>query len=365
MEFSDASLLIIAGGKSSRMGRDKRFLSYDGEGLLERLARRAAALPFAERCLCVEERTPALQDIAERYGLMLVEDSVHGRGPMEGLVRGLSQIEADYALAVSCDMPFLELDALSPLLEAATGGCQAVLPRTERRQPLAALYHRTMAARFAEALARGERKLGKIIDSVPHAEVDFFNAAAFFNVNTAADWHLACGRMANEHRRIPLVTISAPVSNTGKTTFIERVLPELRARGIRVGVVKGDCHGYDVDERGKDSWRFKEAGAAGVAVVSPHGYFIEQRTETRADLAAIAARLTDVDLVLIESRRHGTAPRIELFRERGELTLPCDAAACFTKPQQGLTEVREYALDDAEKAAEVIAFLMGNKRIGV
>ena len=135
--------------------------------------------------------------------------------------------------------------------------------------------------------------------------------------------------------------------------------------GIRTGVVKGDCHGYDVDEEGKDSWRFKEAGAAGVAVVSPNGYFIEQRTETRADLAAIAARLTDVDLVLIESRRHGTAPRIELFRERGELTLPCDAAACFTKPQQGLTEVREYALDDAAKAAEVIAFLMGNKRIGV
>ena len=69
--------------------------------------------------------------------------------------------------------------------------------------------------------------------------------------------------------------------------------------------------------------------------------------------------------MLIESRRHGTAPRIELFRERGELTLPCDAAACFTKPQQGLTEVREYALDDAAKAAEVIVFLMGNKRIGV
>ena len=46
MEFSDASLLIIAGGKSSRMGRDKRFLPYDGEGLLERLARRAAALPL-------------------------------------------------------------------------------------------------------------------------------------------------------------------------------------------------------------------------------------------------------------------------------------------------------------------------------
>lgn len=155
MEFSDASLLIIAGGKSSRMGRDKRFLSYDGEGLLERLARRAAALPFAERCLCVEERTPALQDIAERYGLTLVEDGVQGRGPMEGLMRGLSKIEAGYALAVSCDMPFLELEALSPLLKAAKGGCQAVLPRAGRRQPLAALYRRDLSARFAEALARG------------------------------------------------------------------------------------------------------------------------------------------------------------------------------------------------------------------
>ena len=134
MEFSDASLLIIAGGKSSRMGRDKRFLSYDGEGLLERLARRAAALPFAERCLCVEERTPALQDIAERYGLTLVEDGVQGRGPMEGLMRGLSKIEAGYALAVSCDMPFLELAELRPLLKAAEeGSCQAVLPRAASR----------------------------------------------------------------------------------------------------------------------------------------------------------------------------------------------------------------------------------------
>lgn len=81
MEFSDVSLLIIAGGKSSRMGRDKRFLSYGGEGLLERLARKAAALPLAARFLCVEESSPALQEIAERYGLTLVEDGVQGRGP--------------------------------------------------------------------------------------------------------------------------------------------------------------------------------------------------------------------------------------------------------------------------------------------
>lgn len=133
MEFSDVTLLIIAGGKSSRMGRDKRFLMYGGEGLLEHLARKAAALPLAARFLCVEESSPALQEIAERYGLTLVEDGVQGRGPMEGLARGLSRIKTDYALAISCDMPFLELKELRPLLKAVEGNdFQVILPRTGR-----------------------------------------------------------------------------------------------------------------------------------------------------------------------------------------------------------------------------------------
>ncbi|WP_432646550.1 molybdopterin-guanine dinucleotide biosynthesis protein B [Mitsuokella sp.] len=362
MNFSDIALLIIAGGKSSRMGRDKRFLSFAGTGLLERLCVKAAKLPFAERFLCVEQETPELMALAKKFQLTVVTDSRQGRGPMEGISRGLAAMREKYALAVSCDMPFLSLEKLSVLLTRAADddALQAVLPKTKRWQPLAALYHFDMAELFQKALQHGDNKLGLVIAAVPHACVDFDDEDDFFNVNTMADWRLACGRMANEGRRVPLVTISAPVSNTGKTTFIERLIPRLRQRGTRVGVVKGDCHGYDVDEKGKDSWRFKEAGASGVAVVSPNGYFIEQKTEKRANLVEIAGRLQDVDLVLIESRRHGTAPIITLYRDKGELLLSDDTAVLFSKRKQFIEGVYECSIDDMETAARIILFLMGS-----
>lgn len=344
------------------MGVDKRFLTFQGIGLLERLCLKTAKLPFAERFLCVEQVSPELQELADRFGLTLVTDVLLERGPMEGIQRGLSSMKSSYALVLSCDMPFLSLAKLRFLLAAAhkQPDLRVVLPRTERCQPLASLYHRDMAGHFAAALARGDGKLGIIIDEVPHACVDFPDSWDFFNVNTMADWQLACGRMANEERIVPLVTISAPASNTGKTTFIEKLLPKLTEQGLRVGVVKGDCHGYDVDEEGKDSWRFKKAGASGVAVVSPRGYFIEQKTQQRENLVEIAKRLHDVDLVLIESRRHGTAPVISLYRGKGEAELTEDTAVLFSKTPQGIEGVREYLLDDIDAAARLVMFLMGS-----
>ena len=183
----------------------------------------------------------------------------------------------------------------------------------------------------------------------------------FFNVNTPADFRLVQGRLRNAQRSVPLITVSAPQSNTGKTTFIEKLIPCLKAQGLRVGVVKGDCHGYDVDEEGKDSWRFRQAGADGVAVVSPQGYFIQQRTEKRASLLEIAQRFTDVDVVLIESRSHGTAPKIALWRGLGKLVVDDDTAAVFSSGEHGDLSVRQYDLDDIAGAARLVQFLCARR----
>lgn len=362
MRAEKMSLLVIAGGKSSRMGTDKRWLELAGCPLLERLLKKAAQEPFAEKLLCVEAVTEELLALARRYGFALLADERKNAGPMEGLRRGLQAVPTEYVLALSCDMPFFSFSAVRPLRAAvsAAAGLWAVLPLADgRRQPLAAIYHRKMAAEFSAALERGQHKIGAVLATVPHRLVPLARSACFFNANTPADMRLVRGRLANEMRDTPLVTVSAPVSNTGKTTFIEKLIPLLRERGVRTGVVKGDCHGYALDVRGKDSWRFSQAGAECVAVVSPEGYFLQQRTGGRESLLSVAAKLEHVDLVLIESRQHGALPKLSLWRDLGEPVVDEDTAALFTSRPLASRDVVQHDINDMETAVSLVQFLMG------
>ena len=359
MDSSEISLLVIAGGRSSRMGEDKRWLELDGVSMLEWLLRKAQREPFRKRYLCVEAISERLQALAQQYELELLVDETAGAGPMEGLRHGLQVMPTVYALAVSCDMPLFTFPVSAPLLAAADGTMAIVAQSTGRRQPLVSLYHRDMAGAFATALAGGQRKIGAVLAEVPHRLVELTPAEAFFNVNTPADLRLVRGRFANISRPVPLITVSAPVSNTGKTTFIERLIPQLRAVGIRTGVVKGDCHGFDVDTVGKDSWRFQQAGAESVAVVSPNGYFIQRQTEQRASLLDVANQLQGVDLVLIESRNHGTIPKLSLWRGLGEPVIDEDTAALFTSNPQSDAVIHQYGIDAISQATALIRFLSG------
>ena len=66
---------------------------------------------------------------------------------------------------------------------------------------------------------------------------------------------------------IPVICIVSAVSNTGKTTLMEKLIGEIVRRGYKVGAVKSDCHGFEMDVPGKDSWRFAQAGASATAIV--------------------------------------------------------------------------------------------------
>lgn len=364
--FADVTLLLVAGGLSSRMGRDKRWLPLGGTGLLERTLLKAQAEHFRAIILCVEDARLELKALAERYGAALCLDSSKCQGPMAGLAAGLAHMTTQWALAVSGDMPFFDFAAVRPLQEACRPEVQVVLPVVSgRQQPLAGFYHKSLAGACKASLAQGERRLGRLIAKTPHAEIEVRDKDAFFNVNTPSDLRLARGRIANETRRVPIVSIVAPASGTGKTTFIERLLPRLQAQGLRVGVVKSDSHGFQLDQEGKDSWRFQRAGVRSVAVVSPAGWVLMQKTGERASLEQVAAKMEGIDLLLSESRTHGTCPTLSLWRGRAEPMTGDDVVAVFA---QGLApgswpDVRQFDLDDMETATKLCLFLMGGNRV--
>ncbi len=117
-------------------------------------------------------------------------------------------------------------------------------------------------------------------------------------------------------------------SGTGKTTLLERLVPELGRRGVRVAVVKHDAHRFDIDHPGKDSHRLFAAGAEAILLLSPEKIALVKRVPATPDIrTAIATWLPDVDLVLTEGFKQGPLPKIELHRKARSDTLLCRGAA--------------------------------------
>ena len=356
MDFSDISLLIIAGGKSSRMKQDKRLIEVGNISLLESILIKASNEKFDAIFLCVEERLIFIEELSKKYSAKILVDKTQGAGPISGLISGLNNIKTQWALAVSCDMPFFDFTKFKPFLNELNDEIKILM---SKKQPMAAFYHKSLADDFYKLLISRQRKLQLLIDKVPHKIINLPNKIIFFNVNTPADLRIAQGRAANINRKIPIISIIASKSGTGKTTFIERMIPKLTELGIRVGVIKSDSHSFNLDVEGKDSYKFQQAGANAVAVVSPNGYFIVQKTSERADFSKIADMI-NVDLILTESRTHGTQPAISLYRGMSEPLITSDVVALFTNTKfDDIDDIAQFDLDDIEQAINLILFLQG------
>ena len=142
-------------------------------------------------------------------------------------------------------------------------------------------------------------------------------------------------------------------SGSGKTTFLEKLIPVLRQAGLRVAVVKHDAHGLALDREGKDSWRFAQAGAECVALVGPGQWALMERREP--SLVEVLARLQDVDVILVEGFKQEGVCRIAVLSAASGLSLPEPgrfAAIVTDLPLQ--TETPLLPLDDAIPCAHFI-----------
>jgi molybdopterin-guanine dinucleotide biosynthesis protein B len=118
----------------------------------------------------------------------------------------------------------------------------------------------------------------------------------------------------------PIISIISK-KRSGKTTLLEKLIPELKRRGYHVGTVKHDTHGFDIDHEGKDTWRHKQAGAETVVISSPWKLSIIKDVAVEAGLEQIVVeQMSDMDIVLTEGYKNAGMPQVEVFRSTAHRT---------------------------------------------
>ena len=119
------------------------------------------------------------------------------------------------------------------------------------------------------------------------------------------------------NNRVPVISLVGK-SGAGKTTALEHIIREIKRRGYRVGTVKHDTHGFEMDKPGKDSWRHARAGSDAVVVSGPRRMALIRKTEEEMSIEEIVELMGDLDLVITEGYKRGAKPKIEVSRlERG------------------------------------------------
>ncbi len=156
---------------------------------------------------------------------------------------------------------------------------------------------------------------------------------------------------------VPIISIVG-CSGSGKTTLIEKVVKELTSRGVRVGLLKHDAHGFEIDHEGKDSWRHKRAGAVTVGLSSPEKLAVIKDVEQEwAPDRIIASYLIDHDVVITEGYKTGALPKIEVVRAANSTTpATIDDASLlgYVTDVELDTEKTLFGLDDFTAVADFI-----------
>jgi molybdopterin-guanine dinucleotide biosynthesis protein B len=156
-------------------------------------------------------------------------------------------------------------------------------------------------------------------------------------------------------RSLPVVSLVGK-SGVGKTTVLERVIREIKRRGYRLGTVKHDTHGFEIDRPGKDSWRHAQAGSDAVAISGPRKMALVRQLDQEMPLDDIIRKMGDVDLVITEGYKRSNKPKIEVTRqERGTelLCQPEELIGIITDHPVDMA-VPQFALDDVGGVVDLL-----------
>jgi molybdopterin-guanine dinucleotide biosynthesis protein A len=188
-EKQDFSVILLAGGESRRMGRNKALLPWHGEPLIQHIAKKLATITDD---IVLVTNTPREYEF---LGLKMVTDCIPHGGSIVGLCSGLESVKNDWALAVACDMPLLNLD-LVKYMASLREEYDVVVPILDgREEPLHAFYRKSCLGSMKTHIRKGDRRIISFysevrVRRVEEDEIRQFdpNHLSFLNANTPDEW---------------------------------------------------------------------------------------------------------------------------------------------------------------------------------
>jgi molybdopterin-guanine dinucleotide biosynthesis protein A len=282
---SDLTGIILAGGKSRRMGSNKALHEYNGLLLIEHSMNIINQL--TDRIFISGQYNEY-----NRFDALKVSDNYFDIGPIAGIEACLSKSETNNNLFIPCDTPLLSIELLNSILEHS-GNFDAVVPILPdgKVEPLVALYSKKILPVIREQISTGDYQIISLLKKINTKYLAFTNTGYFRNINTPDD-------LSDLHKTRSLISempnlllIAGAGRNVGKTLFACRIIKQL-SKKMRVTAVKISPHfhesaqeqkiisegeGFRIIEEtltnNKDSSRMKQAGAETV-------YFVESTRES-------------------------------------------------------------------------------------
>lgn len=183
--MKDLSICILAGGKSSRMGRDKGLMEIAGKPMVQYLVETLVEIPFPAQIIA--------HDAAyHQFGLEVIEDEILEKGPLGGLLTALRHASKNAVCLLSCDMPFLKKETLKSLIAQSDDYSITISSFKNRIYPFPGIYPLRVTSSVEEHVAANKLKLQNFILEKPHQifPLDAFSehcALEFLNINTPED----------------------------------------------------------------------------------------------------------------------------------------------------------------------------------
>ena len=228
------SAVILAGGRSSRMGRAKALLPFDGEPLIAHVVRSLEKL-FVDIVVVTapDQELPPLP-------VTLAWDDVAYQGPVSGIYHGLTAAKNEVSFVGSCDMPFASVPLIAHLISQIDDYDVVVPEWGGRYQPLFAVYRSHVASHLAEQLRREELRPIFLFDKVRTRKVGDEeirrydpDGSSFINMNTPADYHAALERWRELHTS-PSLSRTQPISCTVELLGVARLRAKIKTVSLEL-----------------------------------------------------------------------------------------------------------------------------------